>query len=318
MSSVVNQVASCTYNLFFEKPITNEDVIYLNSLFSNCNSIKQIYMNDGIDIDSIKIIKYLLEISSNTIDSEVEKYILGTNTFVKDLCEISYQNPDTWQISYEKKDKNYKVTSIPKCRKMINLCDIIRSRINNYSSCEKVIYIYNYLKKYKIGDVLDDSIPEIIDSTICSDNGLNMLFTYLLKDNGILSYIVHFKGYSVSMVYIDDSKYNIDGYYFFVPKDSINKDIECFTLNQIKAKSSSLIESLKCSYKESIQIFNLFNLKYNINYFNELESTFNNKYYNIYTKLHNSKEIDSSVLNSIINNVINYNVNSKVFKTKKV
>ena len=64
-------------NIFFDRPLNEEDIITLKEVFFSINNISQIYFKDTFDLKGIEIVKSVLEISPTMEDALVEKYILN-------------------------------------------------------------------------------------------------------------------------------------------------------------------------------------------------------------------------------------------------
>ena len=86
-------------NIFFDRPLNEEDIITLKEVFFSINNISQIYFKDTFDLKGIEIVKSVLVISPTMEDALVEKYILNASTLDKNkLLNMNFSNIDTWFI----------------------------------------------------------------------------------------------------------------------------------------------------------------------------------------------------------------------------
>ena len=64
-------------NIFFDAPLKQADIERIKEIMFSINNITQIYFTESVDLKSIELVKYLLEISPTMQDCNVEKYILN-------------------------------------------------------------------------------------------------------------------------------------------------------------------------------------------------------------------------------------------------
>lgn len=209
-------------NIFFDAPLNYEDISNLKEIFFSINNINQIYFRYDIDLKSIELIKYLLELSPTMEDCGIEKYILDTNNIdLNELCNIKFLNPNSWYVKPKFDDS--KVISIDKYKEIENIISNILKEIDNiaYSTFEKVALIYDFCKKLNLENNSNDNVIDILKTKNCNMNGFSKIFKMLLDKIGINSYlgeaIVDNNKSNVVVAYIKDEKYNIDGIYLFDP-----------------------------------------------------------------------------------------------------
>ena len=136
-------------NIFFSSPINDDLVEELKQIFFSINNISQIYFQKDIDLKSIEIVKYLLEISPTMQDEMVEKYILNTeNLDMTELLDINFLNSNTWLVSCNYKNKENNMMSIDKYKQMLQYIEIVLSKLelDKYSKLEQVALVYDFCK----------------------------------------------------------------------------------------------------------------------------------------------------------------------------
>ena len=99
-------------NIFFDAPLKKGDIKNIEEIMFSINNITQIYFTDEVDIETIELVKYLLEISPTMQDTNVEKYILTTNIDINRLLNINFMNSSTWYLSVLDKNKESKILNI--------------------------------------------------------------------------------------------------------------------------------------------------------------------------------------------------------------
>lgn len=217
--------------IVFDHKLDNNEILAIQEiLFTKNNNVSQLYFKDSIDINSIEIVKYLLEISPEVNDRQIEKYILLTDIDYETILNMNFENIDSWKISYNSFDNRYKLVSVSEYRK-------IKQELNNYISkikedftvLEKIGIIYNFCKSLDFNEDVSD-LPDVLENKNASSLGMNLLFKSLLDSINIRSFIGEVtndgKDNYVTIVDIKDEKYNADGIYLFdILSDSIPKDM---------------------------------------------------------------------------------------------
>lgn len=225
-------------NLSFNNPFNNAEKDLLKKILFSINNLQQIYFKDNIDVKSIETVKNLLSLSGYVIDFAIEKYIVKVfkDKELRKIIFANYENPDTWNVAYDFYDNHFFLEKIPACREFFNYLDRIDLIIEkeNLSPFEKILRIYDIVKilEYDPNDLLEslDLLPSIISTSKASSLGFNRLFYYILKKYKFNIYIAKIKTENerisyISLVYLKDKKYNLDGIYVFDPSmDSLPKD----------------------------------------------------------------------------------------------
>ncbi len=219
-------------NLDFSTPLTSEALDEVKKMVVSFNTLAQVTFRDKVGINDIENIKHILELSPMINDCNVEKLILRNNSpeDVKQLLSFPYENPDSWELSYSFKDGAYQITSLPNYRKMEEYIGIVISSISkSLSPLEKIKEVYDFVKLLDLSITSSDRLPDIIRTRQTNYLGFNNLFKEILSRMDIPVYIVPIKREDieyVSMIYIEDTKYEIDGFYFFDPaSDSLPKSL---------------------------------------------------------------------------------------------
>ena len=219
-------------NLDLSTPLSTDTLEEIKKMVFSVNTLVQVTFRDKILVKDIETIKHVLELSPMINDSSVEKLVLRDNSKeeVKELLSFSYQNPDSWKLSYNYKDGTYQITSLPNYRVMEEYINIVISSIDkSLSPLEKIKEVYDFVKLLDLSNSSSDRLPDIIKTRKTNSLGFNNLFKEILSRMGINTYIVPIKREGteyVSMIYIEDSKYDADGFYFFDPaSDSLPKSL---------------------------------------------------------------------------------------------
>ena len=184
------------------------------------NNITQIYFTENVDIETIELVKYLLEISPTMQDSNVEKYILTTNIDVNRLLNINFMNSSTWYLSVLDKNNEEKIYSLDSFRLINSELDKVIEKLDlsNCSTIEKTGFIYDFCKKITIDESIND-LNTALKTFKSSKNTIVLLMQLLLRRIGINSYIGEAindgQENSVLIADIKDKKYDIDGIYLF-------------------------------------------------------------------------------------------------------
>ena len=221
-------------NLSFDHPLSFPEMNDLINMLSSGVLIGQIYFKDSIDIDSIEKIKLLLEGLPNIDDSKIEKYIMKSisGEEKEKLCNMSFQNIDTWNIAYSVDKNKFSVTSLSKYRLIDEWFTTSIKEMNDseLSTIEKICYLYDKVKLFQFNSCNKYSrLPEILSLGEANSYGYNLVFSELLSLCGIPNFIGKYEIDSeisyVTIAQVDDSKYDVDGIYLFDPSmDTISKD----------------------------------------------------------------------------------------------
>lgn len=334
-------------NLSFDHPLTPLEIDEFKSMIFSLNNLSQIYFKGNIDIKSIETIKNLLSISGYVDDKMIEKCVavMLPRKDLDALLNSSYENPSTWQVAYDVEDNNYMIADIPKCRSFFSYIDRIKllAKKENLSQFEIVLRVYDIIKllEYDNSDMSDkvDLLPEIVRDGKASSFGFNKLFSYILTEFGINSFVGCEKSFSgiesfITAVEIKDDKYGIDGIYLFDPSmDSLSKDIyksddiRMINYNYFGLRFSDIDYSI---YKDSLSgVFGILAID-DFDYSNErrnsckdvttkksfdsLEKTFSLSYRDLYDRIKNSALIPFDCIELAISNIYGENKNVPNYK----
>lgn len=334
-------------NLSFDHPLTPLEIDEFKSMIFSLNNLSQIYFKGNIDIKSIETIKNLLSISGYVDDKMIEKCVavMLPRKDLDALLNSSYENPSTWQVAYDVEDNNYMIADIPKCRSFFSYIDRIKllAKKENLSQFEIVLRVYDIIKllEYDNSDMSDkvDLLPEIVRDDKASSFGFNKLFSYILTEFGINSFVGCEKSFSgiesfITAVEIKDDKYGIDGIYLFDPSmDSLSKDIyksddiRMINYNYFGLRFSDIDYSI---YKDSLSgVFGILAID-DFDYSNErrnsckdvttkksfdsLEKTFSLSYRDLYDRIKNSALIPFDSIELAISNIYGENKNVPNYK----
>ena len=219
-------------NLDFSTPLTADTLEEVKKMLFSINTIVQVTFRDQVQVKDIETIKYVLELSPMITDSSVEKLILRDNNpnEVKELLSFPYENPDSWQLSYSYKDGTYQITTLPNYRMMEEYINIVISSIDKKASpLEKIKEVYDFVKLLDLNKMSSDRLPDIVRTRKTNSLGFNNLFKEILSRLSIPVYIIPIKREDieyVSIIYVEDTKYEADGFYFFDPaSDSLPKSL---------------------------------------------------------------------------------------------
>lgn len=221
-------------NLSFDHPLSDLEMNGLIETLSAPIALAQVYFKDDVDIDSIEKVKLLLEGLPNIDDAKIEKYIMKDidNHEKEKINNMSFINIDTWNVAYSKEKNRYSITSLAKYRMVNEWIDRVIEEVNNpsFSLMDKVCSLYDKVKLLEYDSRAKyGRIPEIICDGKANSYGYNLLFKELLYICDIPAKIEKFKiddeDNFITMVVINDDKYEIDGVYFFDPSsDTISHD----------------------------------------------------------------------------------------------
>ena len=217
-------------NLVIDHSFSNEEIESIKDLVFSPNNLQQIYFKGDCDYKTIELVKNLLTISDYAVDSAIEKYILIDLTPKELLMLLSstFKNPSTWNVPYSKNEDTYELTDIPRYR---TLNTFIRKLFNgNLSQTEQIMKVYDEIKLFEFDtESTNTQLPDIVSDKKTNSYGFNFLFTYILKSFGYKTSIakIDSKGEEsyISLVEVNDPKYNIYGLYIFDPSmDNLPKE----------------------------------------------------------------------------------------------
>ena len=217
-------------NLSIDHSLKSEEIDAYKDLIFSPNNINQIYFKGSCDLVTIDLIKNLLIISEYCDDSKIDKYVLLDldKEKIDSMLDSTYDNPSTWNLPYEIKDNNFKLTDIPKFRTLKSFIEKITNK--NYSPIEQIMYLYDVIKMFNYEDGSDkELLPDVISKKSTNSYGMNKLFSYILNDLGFKTFIGEKKSNEeksyVTIVSLVDKKYSLGGIYAFDPSmDSLSKN----------------------------------------------------------------------------------------------
>ena len=220
-------------NLDFRTSLSEDDLDEVKRMLFSINTLMQVTFKDGVRVSDIENIKHILELSTMCDDKKVEKMILRNNTpsEVKEILAMPFLNPDTWNISYDVKDGTYMITTLPNYRVMEEYINIVLSCVKDDMSClEKIKEVYDFVKLLEYDENGSSRTPDIVKNRKTNSLGFNSLFKEILNRIGISSYVEKVvrddKEEYVTLVDVDDDKYDVYGIYVFDPaSDSIPKEM---------------------------------------------------------------------------------------------
>ena len=220
-------------NLDFRTSLSEDDLDEVKRMLFSINTLMQVTFKDGVRVSDIENIKHILELSTMCDDKKVEKMILRNNTpsEVKEILAMPFLNPDTWNISYDIKDGTYMITTLPNYRVMEEYINIVLSCVKDDMSClEKIKEVYDFIKLLEYDENSSSRTPDIVKNRKTNSLGFNSLFKDILNRVGISSYVEKVvrdgKEEYVTLVDVDDDKYDAYGIYVFDPaSDSIPKEM---------------------------------------------------------------------------------------------
>lgn len=314
--------------LSFDHPLTLMEKNELKDIIFYVLSLKQIYFKEGVDLKSVEFIRYLLEASEHLDDTKIEKYIFDPKVATK-LLDCNFENPDTWQVVYHGSDQKNRLFSISDYRVLAlyfdTICKDIKSR--DLSVMEEVVLVYDIVKKYYYSDTEHKNYLEIIKKKEASMMEYNYLFKEFLDRLGIPSYVGKVatkNGISyITMAYIDDLKYGVDGYYLFDPSsDTLPRGkykselVRRLNYNFFALKLQDIERLLTGDFlKDILGVFSLSDYELAKERFNilcekfskkELElffDTFGSDFELLYHKMRESNEISIDLISRAISNI---------------
>lgn len=324
----INKPVSMTSNLSFDHPLSCEELFNLQNLLISSFPLSQVYFKDDVDIQTIEKVKLLMEGVPGVNDSLIEKYIMIdiSEEEKQTLLDMNFFNIDTWNVTYNKMNNRYSITSLSKYRTMEEWFREVLSQVDddNLSLLEKLCYLYDRVKILEFDDNPKyDRLPEIISDTKATPYGYNLIFKELLSRCGIISVIgkISNKGEDdyITLATISDKKYGIEGVYGFNPSmDTIHKNqyknnfarkmnynYFCITTNKLKNAypKRSMQGFLRIIVSDDIMEFNHVSDLYHSKPSTEvdiIEKDMNLSLKEIYLQSNNTKDISNDVFISII------------------
>ena len=324
----INKQAMMTSILSFDHPLSNEELFNLQNLLTSSFPLSQVYFKDDVDIQTIEKVKLLMEGVPGVNDSLIEKYVMKdiSEEEKQTLLDMNFFNIDTWNVTYNKMNNRYSITSLSKYRKMEEWFREVLSQVDddNLSLLEKLCYLYDRVKILEFDDNDKyDRLPEIISDTKATPYGYNLIFKELLSRCGIRSVIGKISNNGeddyITLAMISDKKYGIEGIYGFNPSmDTIHKNqyknnfarkmnynYFCITTNKLKNayQKRSMKEFLRIIVSDDIMEFNHTSDLYNAKSSTEIdyiEKDMNLSLKEIYELANNTRDISSDIFISII------------------
>lgn len=324
----INKPVIMMSNLSFDHPLTYEELYNLQILLSSPSIISQVYFKDDIDIESIEKVKLLFEGFPNIDDSKIEKYIMKDLSLEdkQELLEMNFFNINTWNISYNKFDNRYLMTSLVKYKIMDEWFNKVYYELENnrFNLLDKICYIYDKAKMFEhISDSKYERLPEIICDGKANNYGYNLIFKEFLSKLGIKAIISKISGDEdnyVTIASIKDTEYKVDGIYVFDPSmDTIYKDqyknnlarrmnynFFGITMEKLKRVYSkrNMQGLLKVLASDDNMEFNHFSDLVSKKEINYIEKEFNMNLNDIFNKINNSKDISNDVMINVMTKTI--------------
>lgn len=326
-------------NIFFDAPINNIDIENIKEIFFSINNISQIYFRKNINIKSIELIKYLLEISPTMEDKNVEKYIIDVDDIdEKELLNMNFINPSTWYISCKDKNATYKILSIDKFKSEKQLLKNIYDKLNlsDYSDIEKMLLLYDFCKKFKVVDEESEDINYILTKKKINQYKFSYLYQVLLDYIEIPNYvgtsITDSTNNEVLIAYLKDSKYKIEGIYLFdlssdfISKEELDYDnIRTINYNYFAMPlgeysktvfNDRLTGVLKCLIHD--KKYDLEKIKYEKKFeISQIEKIFKLEFNSIHDVVENTKKIDDNTKLDIITKLVDVKYNDIIRENYK-
>lgn len=313
-------------NLDFRTSLSKDDLEEVQRMLFSINTLMQVTFKDGVNVDDIENVKHMIELSPMCDDKKIEKMILRKNSPVeiKKILSMPFMNPDTWHISYEVKDDTYMITTLPNYRVMEEYINIVLSCIKeDMTILEKIKEVYDFVKLLEYDEKASSRLPDIINSRRTNSLGYNLLFSEILKRIGINSYIGEISRNSIleyiTIIDIEDSKYDILGIYAFDPSsDSIPKEVYksdairkvnynffCLSLSQIvdTKESDKLLGVLNLLNGDSLEYFSR---KIDIKEKKKLEEVFGYSYEILFEKVKKTKILKDETLLELLVSTIHH------------
>lgn len=319
-------------NLYFDHPLSNEELEELKTVVLGLNNLTQIYFKDNVDLITIEKVKNLLLMSSSVKDSKIEKVVTCN---LKDeelnyLVNSSFENPNTWSIAYFHDGNNYLVDTIPRVREFLTYIEKIKNviRKERLSQLEKILRVYDIVKLIDYEESSKNySLPEIVINNKSNTNGFNKLFSYILHSLSINNYLGYIKGIDnkkslITIVAVSDSKYKIDGYYLFdpsmdsLPKDTYKDNIRMINYNYFGLKLEDFMMNNYGDYllgilgilaindydyaKEKLSVEKDIKVRRELN---KISTTFRSDLETLHTLIHNIDRIDIKIICTLVSSI---------------
>lgn len=321
-------------NVFFESPINDEMMDELKDIFFSINNINQVYFNKEADIDTIKKVKYLLEISPTMNDELVDKFILNIEKInLKELFDLNFFNSNVWWVLYRYKNKESMTICLDDFIDIEKKLDLLikKLKLSKYSQIEKIAKIYDYCKSYSIDSSKDYNLKDVFNDKKSDSKTLMILFQKLLQKINIASYIgesITDKEKSLVLIArVNDEKYGIRGIYLFdLLSDYVND--EDIPLKKYKTLNYNYFCMLLRNYSNTvfndrlIGVLKCFIHDYEYDFEKisyvptrevaDLEELLEGSFYSIHKEIDDTKEIDDEVLLNILYSVNNDDIKNYV------
>ena len=317
-------------NLSFNHPLSKEEIEELKKVSLFLKDLRTIYFNEGIDFNSIEIIKNILEFYCSSDDKKIEKYIIRKNSSneIKNILDMSYQNPDTWQVAYKSNDSSYKLVILPKYREMETFLNrvLMEAKKSEFSPIEQIMKVYDRLKLLEYDESASNDIANVALTKKATNMGYNIVFKEVLNKLGINAIVEKVGDETfqyVTLVYIEDNKYSLSGIYTFDPSsDSLAKDKystvgirrigynfflltlkQLLSLKELEEISGVLSIFSHSDYKICEEKLDIYRLKHGNSSTLELKEAFDMDFENIYDEINKTYKVGVDKLLEIIKNV---------------
>lgn len=170
----------------------------------------------------IKCLKYANSINNKVVILEGENISLSEYKELLSNCNLNELNKDNITICYQDTTSDI---SVKELYNLSLLVDEITTKINkfNLSTLEKIVYVYDFVKKREYHDCDDKRNSRDLDKVVKGEDivcvGYSNLFNAILKSLNInCRALISTKAkHQRSVVYVKDDKYGIDGLYVFDP-----------------------------------------------------------------------------------------------------
>ncbi len=216
-------------NIFLDHPLTSKEIEQYKDLIFSPNDLKQIYFSGNIDLNSIEIIKNLLNISDYIEDDNIEKIVLvDLKSSINNFVKMNFLNPSTWKLPIENNRNTLILTELPNYRKIYSYIE--KNTDKKLSSLEQVVKIYDVIKLINYNpNNKKNLLHEVIENNKANSYGLNKLFSYILNFLGYKTFICKTKENTqtnyITLIEIIDKKYQVNGIYLFDPSmDTLPKE----------------------------------------------------------------------------------------------
>lgn len=219
-NSIINKLSQMNFPLF------SISTGYINNLKKKYQKLKEI--NEGSIVikcnkdNFIKCLKFAKNINNKVIILEAKNISLGEYKELLSSVNLNELNNPNITISYQDTTRDLNIKELYNLSLLI---DEVAKKINKYnlSPLEKIVYVYDYVKKREYHECEDKTNSRDLDKVINGENivcvGYSNLFNAILKSLNISCIpLISIKAkHQRSLVYVKDDKYNINGIYAFDP-----------------------------------------------------------------------------------------------------